>query len=66
MTAASALGMLKGKLRKSTIAISAQAKGLPKRIERFASMSHSAGRTGVTSLLLPEVVGTAMNGMPRL
>ena len=47
----------------STIATVGNINGLPMPIERFASMSHSAA-PDVTSLLLPEVVGTAMKGSP--
>ena len=48
----------------STMATVGNMSGLPRPIERLASMSHNAAPE-VTSLLLPDVVGTAMKGSPR-
>ena len=62
VTAARVLGMLVASSG-STMATVGNMNGLPSPIERLASMSHRA-EPEVTSLLLPDVVGTAMKGSP--
>ena len=62
VTAARVLGMVIVSSG-STMATVGNMNGLPRPVERLASMSHSA-EPEVTSLLLPDVVGTAMKGSP--